>query len=319
MVTVGNAGNAPDTAVMTSDGTTGYGSVPYVYRIGEYDVTVGQYCQFLNAVAKTDPYGLYNGDMAPDTGSVYQMPTSALSRAAVPATIVTRSAAADPQAANCPIFDLSWGDAARFCNWLQNGQPTYSGGNLGEVAGSTETGAYTLNGDMTTPAGESRNPGLDTSSHGKRVVQGGILQGWRHERGLLGVSHAEQYGAKQCAVSDRNEQCRTSTMRMTSRDGERRLHRSDELFDAGGGVRGVAGAVRHVRHGRRRTAMERVGRRRRPRRVLGRLRLRRHGFLRPVRFHLARSRTPGSVSASPPPPAPSRAMPTATAKWISTT
>ena len=25
------------------------------------------------------------------------------------------------QAANCPIFDVTWGDAARFCNWLQNG------------------------------------------------------------------------------------------------------------------------------------------------------------------------------------------------------
>jgi formylglycine-generating enzyme required for sulfatase activity len=36
-------------------------------------------------------------------------------------------------------------DAARFCNWLQNGQPT----NLGEATGSTETGAYTLNGDVT--------------------------------------------------------------------------------------------------------------------------------------------------------------------------
>jgi hypothetical protein len=42
----------------------------------------------------------------------------------------------DPQAANCPIFDLTWGDAARFCNWLQNGQPTGA-----EGAGTTETGA----------------------------------------------------------------------------------------------------------------------------------------------------------------------------------
>jgi hypothetical protein len=37
-VTVGDPGNAPD--------TTGYGSVPYTYQMGEYDVTVGQYCQF---------------------------------------------------------------------------------------------------------------------------------------------------------------------------------------------------------------------------------------------------------------------------------
>ena len=48
----------------------------------------------------------------------------------------------NPQAANCPAFNVSWGDAARFCNWLQNGQST-SGT---EAAGTTETGAYTLSG-----------------------------------------------------------------------------------------------------------------------------------------------------------------------------
>ena len=36
--------------------------MPYAYQMGEYDVTVGQYCQFLNAVAATDTYGLYNSD-----------------------------------------------------------------------------------------------------------------------------------------------------------------------------------------------------------------------------------------------------------------
>ena len=63
-VTVGNPGNVPDTTVMV-DGTTGYGSVPYVYGMGKYDTTVAQYVQFLNSVAtQSDPYGLYNSDMA---------------------------------------------------------------------------------------------------------------------------------------------------------------------------------------------------------------------------------------------------------------
>jgi hypothetical protein len=54
-VTIGSPGNAPDTTV-ESDGTSGYGSVPYDYKMGEYDVTIGQYCQFLDAVAATaDP------------------------------------------------------------------------------------------------------------------------------------------------------------------------------------------------------------------------------------------------------------------------
>ena len=71
MVTVGNPGNAPDTEVMTccgsSTGTTGYGSVGYRYRIGKYEVTAGQYTEFLNAVAKADPNGLYNTEMASDS------------------------------------------------------------------------------------------------------------------------------------------------------------------------------------------------------------------------------------------------------------
>ena len=62
-VTVGDAGNTADTQVMT-DGTAGYGSVAYEYQIGKYEITNNQYCEFLNAVAATDTYGLYlpNGD-----------------------------------------------------------------------------------------------------------------------------------------------------------------------------------------------------------------------------------------------------------------
>ena len=37
--------------------------------MGKYDVTVGQYCEFLNAVAKTDTYGLYNSQWPPVQGS----------------------------------------------------------------------------------------------------------------------------------------------------------------------------------------------------------------------------------------------------------
>ena len=55
LVTVGNAGNAAD--------TTTYGGVAYEYQIGKYDVTIGQYTEFLNAVAATDPYSLYNTNM----------------------------------------------------------------------------------------------------------------------------------------------------------------------------------------------------------------------------------------------------------------
>jgi hypothetical protein len=52
MATVGNPGNAAD--------TTGYGRVDYAYGIGKTHITIDQYCEFLNAVAKTDTYGLYD-------------------------------------------------------------------------------------------------------------------------------------------------------------------------------------------------------------------------------------------------------------------
>ena len=44
----------------------------------------------------------------------------------------------NPGSGNKPITYVSWFDAARFCNWVQNGQGS----------GGTETGAYTLNGAM---------------------------------------------------------------------------------------------------------------------------------------------------------------------------
>ena len=54
---VPDAGNAADPA-------TGHGAVGYAYSIGTYDVTIGQYTEFLNKVAKTDTYGLYNTNLA---------------------------------------------------------------------------------------------------------------------------------------------------------------------------------------------------------------------------------------------------------------
>jgi formylglycine-generating enzyme len=132
MVTVGDPGNT---------GAGGLGSVSTSFRMGKYEVTIGQYCQFLNSVAKTsDPYGLY-GSYMPGT-----MPTVGIARSGSVGNYSYAVSGSYNKAANCPIFDVSWGDAARFCNWLHNGQPTFAAGTPGEVAGSTESGAYTLNG-----------------------------------------------------------------------------------------------------------------------------------------------------------------------------
>jgi formylglycine-generating enzyme required for sulfatase activity len=114
-VTVGNAGNAADTA--------SYGAVSYAYQIGKYEVTNAQYGAFLNAAAQTDSYELYNSSM-----SSYGITQSGSSG--------TYSYTVTTALANRPVVFVSWFDAARMANWMMNGQ-----GN-----GSTETGAYTLNG-----------------------------------------------------------------------------------------------------------------------------------------------------------------------------
>jgi hypothetical protein len=59
MVPVGNPGNPIDSR-------TGFGRVNYNYSISKYEITIQQYATFLNAVAGSDLYGLYNPDMATD-------------------------------------------------------------------------------------------------------------------------------------------------------------------------------------------------------------------------------------------------------------
>ena len=130
-VAVGNAGNAADTTVMY-DGTTGYGSVAYNYNIGKYEVTAGQYTAFLNAVAGTDTYALYNTDMS-NTGYGSGITQSGVSGG------YTYSVVSD--FVNRPVNYVSYWDSLRFANWLGNGQLTGA-----QNASTTERGAYTLDG-----------------------------------------------------------------------------------------------------------------------------------------------------------------------------
>ncbi len=132
-VTVGNPGNAADTRYETP----GYGGVDYVYNIGKYEVTAGQYTEFLNAVADDDTYGLYNTAMSSDSfGCMIERSGSSPN--------YTYSVAGDW--ANRPVNYVSWGDSARFSNWLHNDQPTGAQG-----LGTTEDGSYFLKGAMTDP------------------------------------------------------------------------------------------------------------------------------------------------------------------------
>lgn len=129
--TVGNPGNPAD--------TTGYGSVAEEFRIGRHEVTIGQYTEFLNAVAGTDPYDLYKSDMFTNSTIAGIRQNTPLEG---PFTYEVVGSA------NRPITYVDWFDAARFANWMHNGQGS----------GSTETGAYTLNG-QTSGTAPARNPG----------------------------------------------------------------------------------------------------------------------------------------------------------------
>ncbi len=140
-VPVGNLGNTAD--------STGYGAVSDPYNIGTYEVTAGQYAEFLNAVADTDTYGLYNTLMDSDTKGCQITRNGAsgsytydFSGGTVEAP---GSTAADWE--NRPVNFVSWGDSARFANWLHNGQPTGAQG-----LSTTEDGAYYLNGATTDAA-----------------------------------------------------------------------------------------------------------------------------------------------------------------------
>jgi len=139
-VTVGNPGNAGE---LSGEGAAGWGpdricgAVDYVYNIGKYEITAGQYTEFLNAVGATDTYELYHARMSDPTNywgcNIQRSGTSGS---------YSYSVASDW--ANRPVNCVSWGDAARFCNWLHNGQPTGT-----QNLSTTEDGSYHLDGAIT--------------------------------------------------------------------------------------------------------------------------------------------------------------------------
>ncbi len=121
-VLVGNLNNPAD--------STGFGSVSYTYAISRTEITLAQYAFFLNAVAAVDTYGLYNNLLNTNDnirGINMGGPGPVGFQAVGPSTH--------------PVTYVSWFDAARFANWMANGQ-----GVGPQNAAFTEDGAYTLNG-----------------------------------------------------------------------------------------------------------------------------------------------------------------------------
>lgn len=128
-VPVGNPGNPAD--------SNHQGAVRYTYRIGKYEVTNAQYAEFLNAVDPTgdNTLGLYNSDMSINAngGIVYNGGAANGSKYEI-----------KTERGGNPVTFVSFLDAMRFTNWLENGQG----------AGSTESGVYTIGNGVD----EVRNP-----------------------------------------------------------------------------------------------------------------------------------------------------------------
>lgn len=138
-VPVGNPGNAADAS--SSGGA--FGSVAYTYEIGRTEVTIGQYAAFLNAVAASDPNGLYNPQMSGEL--------SGITRAGAPGSY---SYTVNTGRENFPVNYVSFWDSVRFANWLHNGQPTGP-----QSAQTTEDGAYTLSSGAIASNSVTRNAG----------------------------------------------------------------------------------------------------------------------------------------------------------------
>ncbi|OHE77912.1 MAG: hypothetical protein A3F67_09130 [Verrucomicrobia bacterium RIFCSPHIGHO2_12_FULL_41_10] len=94
------------------------------------NITVEQYCAFLNAVAASDPHHLYNEKMESDSSAACIVRSGDFGSYEYQ---VLRGRENDP------ITYVSWYDQARFCNWLQNGNQQGEG-----AAKSTEFGVYSL-------------------------------------------------------------------------------------------------------------------------------------------------------------------------------
>lgn len=127
LLTIGDPGNPAD----LDYGKGRYGDVRYVYEMASNEVTVGQYVEFLNAVASNDLHELFEPQMESSAwGGVV--------RSGAPGNY---SYSMKPHYENKPINFIGFWDAARFANWMHNGQPSGE-----QNASTTEDGVYGLHG-----------------------------------------------------------------------------------------------------------------------------------------------------------------------------
>ena len=130
---VSQPGNPADTA-------TGRGSVAAAYRIAATEVTNSEYTAFLDAVADEDPHDLYTLEMGSDAtnGGIERSGATGSYDYSVKAGFAEK-----------PVTYVSFWDALRYVNWLENGM----------TSGGTESGAYTLTQSAIDANSVARNAG----------------------------------------------------------------------------------------------------------------------------------------------------------------
>lgn len=131
-VLVNDSNNNLNTINQGGGGYRYLGSVNYNYYISKYEITNNEYTAFLNAIASTDTYNLYNTNMATQNCGIIRNGSSGSYIYSVRSSY-----------SNKPVVWVSWLDAARYCNWLHNGKPSGAQNNS-----TTEDGAYVLNGKI---------------------------------------------------------------------------------------------------------------------------------------------------------------------------
>ena len=219
--------NPADTPSTNCDAAS-CGSVDHAYDISKYEVTNAQYAEFLNAKAASDPLGLYNTSMGSDAifGGITRSGSSGSYTYAVKAGF-----------ANKPVNYVSFYDALRFANWLNNGQGS----------GDTETGAYTLLGGRRSRTTRSRATRARSSflpsenEWYKAAYYDPALAGYFDYP--TGSDDADRLRRTRPRTPANSANCGHAVGRA---DGRRRLH-------------GLGEPVRHVRPGRERVRVERAG------------------------------------------------------------
>lgn len=134
-----------DYALITDSNNSGdatnnnYGAVNYTYQIKILPITNAEYTTFLNSVAVTSNFSLWDPAMQQDDkGGIIRSGSSSAGYAYVTKTNMD----------NKPVNFINWFSAARYVNWLHNGSSSGS---------STETGVYSLSGDTVKPNPSNKN------------------------------------------------------------------------------------------------------------------------------------------------------------------